>query len=44
MWFWTKKDISKEKLDESIELLPDEGNIVYKSEINDLLAIVVLLV
>ena len=38
VWFWTKKDISKEKLDESIELLPDEGNIVYKSEINDFIS------
>lgn len=34
IWFWTKKDISKEKLEESILLLPAEGNIIYKSEIN----------
>ena len=38
VWFWTKKDISKEKLEESMSLLPAEGNIIYKSEINDFMS------
>lgn len=38
VWFWTKKDISKEKLEESILLLPEEGNIIYKSEINSFMS------